>query len=131
MNLQENRKLLFTPCTTRSHFQFWIRHFLKIDFPDAIVCEDESNSTPLDAAWEYYDRILRNDLAECSRVMTYACRGGFKTLSASVLETMALLHTTRNIGHMAAIEAQSKKSASYIKDYFRRPILKDFVVGIA
>lgn len=129
MNVQESRKLLFTPCTTRQHFQYWIRHFLKIDFPDTIVCEDESNSTPLDAAWEYYDRILRNDLADCSKVMTYANRGGFKTLSASVLETMALLHTTRNIGHMAAIEAQSKKSASYIKDYFRKPVFKDFVVG--
>lgn len=129
MNLQENRKLLFTPCTTRAHFKSWIIHFLKIDFPDCIVVEDESNSSPLDAAWEYYDRILRNDLAGSSKVMTYANRGGFKTLSAAVLETMALLHTTRNIGHMAAIEAQSKKSASYIKDFFRRPVLKDFVVG--
>jgi hypothetical protein len=129
MNLQENRKLLFTPCTTRAHFKSWIIHFLKIDFPDCIVVEDESNSSPLDAAWEYYDRILRNDLAGSSKVMTYANRGGFKTLSAAVLETMALLHTTRNIGHMAAIEAQSKKSASYIKDFFRRPVLKDFVIG--
>lgn len=129
MTPSEERKMLFTPCFSKLHFQNWIRHFLKIDLPDCTVVEDESNSNPLDAAWEYYDRLLRNDLIGCSKVMTYACRGGFKTLSASVLETMALLHTTRNIGHMAAIEAQSKKSASYIKDYFRLKPLCYFVDG--
>lgn len=122
------RKLLFTPCSTKAHFQLWVRTFLDIELPECVVVE-ESNSNPLDAAWEYYDRLLRNDLVGCSRVMTYANRGGFKTLSAAILETMALLHTERNIGHMAAIEAQSKKSASYIKDFFRREVLRDFVVG--
>lgn len=128
-SVAQERKMLFTPCFSKEHFQNWIRHFLKIDLPDCTVVTDESNSNPLDAAWEYYDRLRRNDLVGCSKVMTYACRGGFKTLSASVLETMALLHTTRNIGHMAAIEAQSKKSASYIKDYFRLKPLSDFVEG--
>jgi intein/homing endonuclease len=61
--------------------------------------------------------------------MVYACRGGFKTLSAAILETMVILHTKRNVAHMAAIEPQAKKSASYIKNFFKEPVLRDFTVG--
>lgn len=71
------RKLLFTPCTNKAHFAMWVEKFLNIRLPDCTVVE-ESNSNPLDAAWEYYDRMVRNDLIGLSRVMSYAGRGGFK-----------------------------------------------------
>lgn len=128
LTLQQQRQLLFTPCRDQAHFKAWVRQFLGLELPDCVVSE-ESTSNPLDAAWTFYDKMLKNDLVGFSQVMTYAGRGGFKTLSAAVLETMVLLHTRRNVGHMAAIDAQSQKSASYVKSFFSRVTLRDFVVG--
>lgn len=128
LTLQQQRQLLFMPCRSQAHFKAWIRQFLGLELPDCVVSE-ESTSNPLQAAWEFYDRMVRNDLVGFSQVMTYAGRGGFKTLSAAVLETMVLLHTRRNVGHMAAVDAQSQKSASYVKGFFLQPLLQDFVVG--
>lgn len=119
---------MFTPCATREHFRSWLMNYLELDLPDCTVSE-ESTTNPLDAAWQYYDRLVRNDLTDQSRVMTYAGRGGFKTLSAAALEAMVLLHTRRNVGHMAAVDNQSQKSAAYVKDFFERPLLRDFKVG--
>lgn len=51
------------------------------------------------------------------------------TLAAAVLETAMVLHTGRNIIHMAAIKDQSKKAQEYVKGFFYRPFLSDFVVG--
>lgn len=48
------------------------------------------------------------------------------TLGASVLETVLLLHTDRNIIHMAAIVDQSKKAQEYVKGFFEKPYLRDF-----
>jgi LAGLIDADG DNA endonuclease family len=99
----------------------------QVDLPDCTVSE-ESNSNPLENAWVLYDKLVRNDLVGFSRVISYAGRGSYKTLSAAVLEVMALLHTPRNVGHMAAISTQSQYAANYVKDFFRAEILRDFVV---
>lgn len=128
LSVQEKRKLLFRPCKTKEHFRAWCRTFLDLDFPDCTVLE-ESTSNPLEAAWFFYDRMVRNDLEGFGRAMTYSCRGGFKTLSAAALETMVLLHTNRNIGHMAAIDRQSQKSAEYVKGFFEKPLLREFKAG--
>jgi hypothetical protein len=128
MNQDAIRKALFTPCKTKEELDRWIRVFLNIRFPDRIVSE-ESNASPLDMIWSLYDKAVRNDTEGWKRVMTYANRFGGKTLAAAVLETVILLHTRRNIVHMAAIKDQSKKAQEYVKGFFYRPYLNDFVVG--
>lgn len=128
MNPLAARKALFTPCRSKEELDRWIRVFLQIRFPDAVVSE-ESNSSPLQMIWELYDRAVRNDTEGFKRVMAYANRFGGKTLAAAVLETLIVLHTKRNIVHMAAIKDQSKKAQEYVKGFFYRPFLKDFVVG--
>lgn len=125
-SISEQRKAIFTPCKTKEHLKLWVKHFLNIELPDCTVLE-ESNSNPFDALWEPYDCILRNDVEGFTRVMSYASRGGFKTLSAAILETLLLLHTDRSVGHMAAIERQSKISAGYVKGFFQLPHLRDYV----
>lgn len=121
-------RLLFVECETREHLDHWIRTFLKIQFPSCTVTE-ESNSNPLDMVWEAYDRMRRNDMAGYARVMSYANRGGFKTLAAAVLEVLVVTHLRRNVAHMAAVKSQSKKAAEYTKGFFRQPYLRDYVVG--
>src|SRR4051812_83939 len=103
------KKVLFVPCESKQDLQTWIRVYLDIDFPDCIVSE-ESNSSPMDLIWEIYDKARKNSDETFSRVMAYAARGTFKTLGASILEILTLLHLGRNIGHMAATKDQSERS---------------------
>lgn len=128
MDLSAKRKALLTPCKTKEELDRWIRVFLNIRFPDRVVSE-ESTSSPLDMVWELYDRAVRNDTEGFKRIMVYANRFGGKTLAAAVLETLILLHTPRNIVHMAAIKDQSKKAQEYVKGFFYKPVFRDFVVG--
>lgn len=119
------RKALFTPCRSKEELDRWIRVFLQIRFPDRIV-SDESNSNPMEMIWQLYDHAIRNDTEGWKRSMSYANRFGGKTLGASVLECALLLHTDRNIIHMAAIVDQSKKAQEYVKGFFEKPYLRDF-----
>lgn len=122
------RRALFTPCESKEQLARWIRVFLNIHFPDCTV-SDESNSNPLDMIWEVYNKARLNDDENYARVMAYAARGSFKTLGASVLEVLQVLHLGRNVAHMAAIFDQSKKSQEYVRDFFSKPYIRDFRVG--
>jgi intein/homing endonuclease len=51
------------------------------------------------------------------------------TLSASILEVLCMFHLRRDVAHMAAIESQAQKAASYVQKYLNRPYLKEFVGG--
>lgn len=128
MKLDAIRKALFTPCKSKEELDRWIRLFLQIRLPDRIV-SDESNASPLDVLWQLYDRAVRNDVEGWQRSMTYASRFSGKTLAASILELMIVLHTDRNIVHMAAIVDQAKKAQEYVKGFFERQYIRDFVKG--
>jgi len=132
MDRQAARKALFTPCRSKEELDRWIRVFLHIRLPDRVVATeppDCSNSSPLDMIWTLYDHALRNDTEGWRRTMAYAARFSGKTLGAAILETMIVLHTGRNIAHMAAIKDQSRKAQEYVKNFFFRPYFRDFVVG--
>lgn len=119
------RRALFVPCRTKEDLHRWICIYLGLNFPDTIV-DPESNTSPMDAIWEIYEKALQNDDPDFSRVMVYASRDSFKTLGAAVLEVLAVLHLDRDVAHMAAIKAQSKKAQSYVKKFFRLPYLRDY-----
>lgn len=122
------RKILFVPCKTKQALHKWIRLFLDLDIPDSVVDED-SNSCPMDMIWEVYSNAINNRGEDFARVMYYASRDSFKTLAAAILEVLAVCHLGRDVAHMAAIEAQSRKSQQYVKQFFSKPILRDFVTG--
>jgi len=131
---QLERRALFAVCISKEHLHAWIKRYLKIDLPDTIVCDDDvttpaSNSTPMDLVWEIYQKALQGDDEKFQRVLAYAARDSFKTLSASVLEILCLFHLRRDVAHMAAIEAQAQKAASYVSKYLNFPYLRDFVSG--
>lgn len=73
---------------------------------------------------DFYDLTVEQD-------HSYWANGtiNHNTLSASILEILCLFHLRRNVAHMAAIESQAQKCASYIGKYIQRPYLKDFVEG--
>lgn len=71
---------------------------------------------------DFYDLTVANDHSYWSNGIV-----SHNTLGAAVLEVLALLHMNRTVAHMAAIESQAKKSQQYVKKFFRRPYLRDFV----
>lgn len=122
------RYFLFRPCDTREELQQWLIAYLGLDFPDCIVDAD-SNSCPLDMVWESYSKLRANNDPDFNRVLYFACRDGFKTLGAAAIEVLAVVHLGRSVAHMAAIGEQAQKAQSYVKKAFRRPYLRDFVIG--
>lgn len=124
----QKRKILFVPCTTKAQLHKWIRIFLQLDIPDCIV-DPDSNCSPMDMIFEAYSKMLRNDDRSFNRVLYYASRDSFKTLGASILELLVVLHLGRDVAHMAAIEAQSRKSQLYVKKFLSRPFLRDYLIG--
>lgn len=122
------RRALFRVCETKEELHFWILGWLGIDLPDCTV-SDESNSNPMELVWECYDKMRRNDLEGFQRVLAYAGRGGIKTLGASILEMLQVLHLERPTTHMAAIIDQGKVSQEYVLDFVARETIRDFKVS--
>ncbi|CAB4127237.1 Hint domain N-terminal [uncultured Caudovirales phage] len=122
------RKLLFTRCTSKDMLHLWIKQFLHLDMPDTIV-DDLSTSSPMDLIWEIYSKGMNPDSLDFSRMLAYASRDSFKTLGAAIIEVLSLIHMERDCAHMAAIESQAKKSQSYVKGFFNKPIIREFLIG--
>lgn len=128
------RAALFVPCDTKEHLQRWIRVYLGLDLPSATICDDDtstapSNSNAMDVVWEIYNKARDGTDPNFQRILIYAARDSFKTVCCSILEILCLFHLKRSVAHMAAIESQASKCASYIKKYLQRPILRDYVNG--
>lgn len=121
------KKALFVPCRSKEDLHRWIKVYLGLDIPDCTVAE-ESNSNPMEVIWEVYSKCINNDVSDITRLMAFAARDAFKTLSASVLETLMILHLDRPVVHLSAILQQSKKSQEYVKGYFNRPLIRDYKV---
>jgi len=122
------RKFLFRICKSKKELHDWVAVFLGLDLPDGIV-DQNSTSSPMSMVWEMYSKMLEGTDESFMRVLYYASRDSFKTLSAAVIEVLAMLHCNRNVAHMAAIQDQALKAQEYVKRSFRRPYIRDFVVG--
>lgn len=122
------RRFLFRICESREELHAWILTFLGLDMPNCTV-DPESNSNPMEMVWEMYSKMREGTDESFMRVLYYASRDSFKTLSASVIEVLAMLHLNRNVAHMAAISDQAMKAQEYVKKSFRRPYIRDFIVG--
>jgi hypothetical protein len=122
------RNALFAPCESKEHLHRWIQVYLGLNLPDTIV-DPESNSCPLDLAWEVYHKALEGSDEDFSRVMVFASRDSYKTLLAAILEVLSVLHLGRDVAHMAAIKPQAQKAQGYVRDFFRLPYLREFVVS--
>jgi hypothetical protein len=125
---QLKRRVLFTPCETKQALHDWIEVFLDLDMPDCIV-DPQSTSSPMDCIWEVYDHARRNEDPTYSRVLAYAARDSFKTLGAAILEVLVVMHLHRSVAHMAAIKPQAQNAQRYVKQFFSKPMLRDFKIG--
>lgn len=122
------RKALLVPCETKEALSDWLVLYMGLDFPDCVV-DTDSTTSPMDAIWEMYQAMLKNNRQDMQRTMWYASRDSFKTLAAASIEILAMLHCGRDAGHMAAVESQALNSQKYVKQAFRRPYLRDLLVN--
>lgn len=102
--------------------------YLGIDMPWCTV-DPASNSSPMQSIWEIYDSIRQGKTHDFSQVLTYAARDAGKTLSASILEILCVVHFEWSVAHMAAIVTQSKNAQKYVKNFLNRPILRECVTS--
>lgn len=126
------RSAFFGVCKSKEHLNRWIKTYLKISLPDVIVCDDDvrtdpSNSSPMDLVWEIYEKMIDGRDPNFQRILAYAARDSYKTVSCSIIEILAMFHARRSVGHLAAIEAQAQKCAEYVANYLKLPIFRDFV----
>lgn len=140
------RKAMFVPCGSKGDLHAWIDLYLGLDIPDCIV-DPESTASPMDVIWEMYNDALLNedkrlsqtivddedeeydeDEVEPKRLLAYGCRDGFKTLGAAIMEVLCIVHLERSVAHMAAIESQAQKAQRYVKKFFDKRYLRDYVV---
>lgn len=129
------RSALFIPCDTKKDLHRWIKIYLGMDLPDSIVCSDErhhpsSNSSPMDLVWEIYYKARQGSDPHFQEILAYAARESGKTLSASIIEILCILHLERDVVHLAAIEPQAKYCLDYVRKFLSRPILREFVTSV-
>lgn len=111
----------WTPCRSKKELQQWLETFLSIRLPDKVV-SSFSNSNPMDFIWEVYESGLTGNPNKTTFVVA-ASRNSAKTLCASVLEFLFMVHLGRNIVHLAAILDQSIACIDYLDRFLDNPII--------
>jgi hypothetical protein len=124
------RRAMWVPCRSKAALARWVRIYLGVDLPDGHV-DILSNSSPMECLWEIYSKALANDDHSFNRILAYASRISFKTLIAAIMEVLCLVHLDRSVVHLASIVEQSQKAQEYVKLFFGKPFLRDFLVGDA
>ena len=126
--VQLRRKAVLTPCASKEGLRRWLRMFMGLDFPDVLIDEDSTGS-PMDVFWEIYQAGVSRNPDYPRRVMVYASRDSYKTLSAAAMEILAMIHMQRSLVHQAAIEQQSAKCQEYLKKFLDQDDLSELKVG--
>lgn len=123
------RNMVFMECNSKQALAQWIRAYLGLDLPEGHIYPD-SNSSPLDMIWEIYDMFRKGSEDHYKpKILAYAARDSYKTLSAAILEVLCLLHFGVSCAHFAAIKSQSTKAQSYVVNFLNKTYIRDFLVG--
>lgn len=88
LTLEQERKLLLTPCKNRDEVKKWIKYFLGLSLPDVTVSR-YSDTNPLDVIFEVYNIcVLKNNPDDIKDLLFVAGRGSGKcNVKDSVLLT--------------------------------------------
>jgi len=82
--------------------------------------EDDSNSSPVEAMWEIYQAVRDNTGDEIPGYTLLSARDCYKTLSASILEILLMIHFRTTIAHCSAILSQSAKAIEYCDTFIHK-----------
>jgi hypothetical protein len=128
LTLEQERKLLLTPCKTPAEAKAWIRYFLNLSLPDVTVSR-YSDTNPFQVIWEVYDICVnRNNPGNIKELLFVAGRGSGKTLGMAIAELMILLHDKREVVHVGAIQNQAERCYAYQKNFLYNRKIKPLVM---
>lgn len=128
LTLEQERKLLLTPCKTPAEAKAWIRYFLNLSLPDVTVSR-YSDTNPFMVIWEVYDICVnRNNPGNIKELLFVAGRGSGKTLGMAIAELMILLHDKREVVHVGAIQNQAERCYAYQKNFLYNRKIKPLVM---
>lgn len=110
---------LLKPLNSAEELRGWVSLYLGIELPFDTI-DSESTSNPIDAMWTVYCAVRDNKGEHVPGYIFLSAREAFKTLGASILEILIMLHFQSSIGHMAAIQSQSDQAMRYIDAHLRK-----------
>jgi hypothetical protein len=118
---------LFTPFVDKDHMQAWLSYFLGFVLPDSAGLTKFDESSPAEFVWEVYQAIMEGKPLD---IMGLAGRGSGKTVGASVIGLLSILHDTRGFVHAGVTTEQANRAREYFDKYVQKmEILKPFLSG--
>ena len=112
-------KLLLTRLNSKEELQDWIYTYLDIRFPMGVVYPDSTHA-PVEAMWRIYELYKTGDSEFVPQVTMLASRDSYKTLAASAMIVLLMVHFRLQLATAGAIKAQSDKMIQYIGGHFRK-----------
>lgn len=112
-------KAILKPLESKEELRAWFTVYFGLEFPMGYV-DEKSNSCPTSAMWRIYELYATGQSAEVSQVVLLSSRDSFKTLAASAIEVLCMLHFTFCVAHGSAVRSQSEKAIQYVNSFFRK-----------
>lgn len=112
-------QLLLRPLESLEELQAWMYVFFGVLFPCGTVHSDSTHG-PADAMWRIYELFKTGENAHVPQVTILSSRDSYKTLAASAIEVLCLMHFRFSVAHAAAILSQSEKAVQYANDFFNK-----------
>jgi hypothetical protein len=119
-------KLLLKRLNSKEELQDWIYTYLDMKFPMNTVYPGSTHA-PIDAMWRIYELIKTGQSAKVPQVTMLASRDSYKTLAASAIIVLLMVHFRIQLATAGAIKAQSDKMIQYIGGHFRK--IDKYLVG--
>lgn len=116
---QLKKEIILKPLKTAEELRDWVYLFLDIYMPLGHVYKD-SNSSPVESMWEIYCAVRDNTGGQVPGYTLLSSRDSYKTLSASILEILLMIHFRTTVAHAAAIESQSQKAVEYCGSFLHK-----------
>jgi hypothetical protein len=111
--------LILKRLNSPQELQDWIYTYLDIKFPMGVVYPNSTHS-PIDAMWRIYELIKTGQSEKVPQVCMLSSRDSYKTLGASAIMVLLMVHFRIQLATAGAIKAQSDKMIQYIAGHFRK-----------
>ena len=111
--------LILKPLNSAQELRDWMYTYFDIRFPMGVVYPTSTHG-PVEAAWRIYELIKTGESKDVPEIVLLSSRDSFKTLIASAIEVLCLVHFRFSIAHAAAILSQSEKAVQYANSFFNK-----------
>ena len=111
--------LILKPLNSKQELRDWMYTYFDIRFPMGVVYPTSTHG-PIEAAWRVYELIKTGQSKDVPEIVLLSSRDSYKTLIASAIEVLCLVHFRFSIAHAAAILSQSEKAVQYANSFFNK-----------